>query len=163
VAEDLVIIAEDLGVITPEVEQLRDDFGFPGMKILQFAFDSGPDNPYLPEHHVPNCVVYTGTHDNNTTLGWWQSLTKAQKDRVRDYLGQRRPEMPWALIELALASVGDLCILPCQDILALDQRARFNTPGHATGNWTWQLSSEQLTDDVATRLRTLTQRSHRSA
>ena len=150
------IIAEDLGIITPEVEQLRDDFGFPGMKILQFAFDSGPDNPYLPENHTENCVVYTGTHDNNTTLGWWQSLPKEQKDRVRDYLGSRRLEMPWELIRLAMASVANLCIIPCQDILSLGKEARFNTPGHATGNWDWQMRPGALTEELAERLHELT-------
>ena len=157
----LPIIAEDLGVITPEVEQLRDDFGFPGMKILQFAFDSGPDNPYLPENLTENCVVYTGTHDNDTTLGWWRSLTKVQKDRVRDYLGTRRPEIPWQLIRLAMASAADLCIIPCQDILSLGKEARFNTPGHATGNWEWQIKSGELTDELADRVRSLTEKHHR--
>jgi 4-alpha-glucanotransferase len=158
---DLPIIAEDLGVITPEVEQLRDDFGFPGMKILQFAFDSGPDNPYLPENHSENCVVYTGTHDNDTTLGWWRSLTKEQKVRVRDYLGTRRPEMPWQLIRLAMASAANLCIIPCQDILSLGKEARFNTPGHATGNWEWQITSGELTDELADRVHSLTATHHR--
>jgi 4-alpha-glucanotransferase len=154
----LPIIAEDLGVITPEVEQLRDDFGFPGMKILQFAFDSGPENPYLPENHIVNSVVYTGTHDNDTTLGWWRTLTKAQKDRIRDYLGTRHPAMPWELIRLAMASVANLCIIPCQDILSLGKEARFNTPGHAAGNWGWQLKSADLTDELTDRLHKLTEK-----
>ncbi len=158
---DLPIIAEDLGVITKEVEKLRDDFGFPGMKILQFAFDSGSDNPYLPENHTANSVVYTGTHDNNTTLGWWQGLNKEQKERVRDYLGTRRPEMPWELIRLAMASVADLCMIPCQDILNLGKAARFNTPGVADGNWEWQMTSGELTDELTDRLRKLTEKHHR--
>ena len=157
----LPIVAEDLGFITTDVEALRNDFGFPGMKILQFAFDSGPGNPYLPENYATNCVVYTGTHDNNTTLGWWQSLAKTQKDQVRSYLGQSRPEMPWALIRLAMASAADLCILPCQDILALGQEARFNTPGRATGNWQWQMTEDLLTDALADRLRALTEKHRR--
>ena len=155
------IIAEDLGVITAEVEKLRDDFGLPGMNILQFAFDSGPDNPYLPENHAANSVVYTGTHDNDTTLGWWRSLPQAEKDRVRDYLDKPRPKMPWDLIELAMASPANLCIIPCQDILGLDKSARFNTPGRANGNWQWQLSREMLTEDLARRLRKLTERFQR--
>jgi len=155
------IIAEDLGIITTEVEKLRDDFDLPGMKILQFAFDSGPDNPYLPENHPSNSVVYTGTHDNDTTLGWWRSLSKKQKDRIRDYLGKRRPEMPWDLIELAMTSHASLCIIPCQDILGQDKSARFNTPGRATGNWQWQLSRDMLTDDLARRVRKLTEKYHR--
>ncbi len=158
---DLPIIAEDLGVITPEVEQLRDDFGFPGMKILQFAFDSGPENPYLPENHCTNSVVYTGTHDNDTTMGWWQALTKEQKDKVRDYLEIRRPKMPWELIHLAMASVAKLSIIPCQDILGLGSEARFNTPGRATGNWAWQMPPESLTEELADHLCKLTEKHHR--
>jgi len=157
----LPIIAEDLGVITPEVEQLRDDFSFPGMKILQFAFDSGPDNPYLPENHTANSVVYTGTHDNDTTLGWWRALTKEQKDRIRDYLGTRHPTMPWRLICLAMASTANLCIIPCQDILGLGKEARFNTPGYAAGNWDWQMTSGSLTDELTNRLRKLTEKYRR--
>lgn len=157
----LPIIAEDLGVITPEVEQLRDDFGFPGMKILQFAFDSGPDNPYLPENHSRNSVVYTGTHDNNTTLGWWHSLTKEQKDQVRNHLGTTRPEIPWGLIEMAMASIANLCIIPCQDILGLDKEARFNTPGQATGNWSWQMCQGDLTEGLAQRLYKMTKQYRR--
>jgi len=153
--KDLPIIAEDLGLITPEVEKLRDDFGFPGMKILQFAFDSGPDNPYLPENHVINSVVYTGTHDNDTTLGWWRGLDTGQKERVRQYLGRHHPEMPWDLIRLAMSSIAELCVIPCQDILALGSKARFNTPGRASGNWTWQMSGGALTDQIAERLRSL--------
>ncbi len=159
---DLPIIAEDLGIITPEVEKLRDDFAFPGMKILQFAFDSGPDNPYLPENHTANSVVYTGTHDNDTTLGWWQGLTKGQKDRVRDSLGTRRPDMPWELIRLAMSSIANLCVIPCQDILSLDRTARFNTPGLATGNWDWQMASGSLTDELSDRLLKLAEKYHRT-
>ncbi len=161
--KDLPIVAEDLGVITPEVEKLRDDFGFAGMKILQFAFDSGPENPYLPENYSSNSVVYTGTHDNDTTLGWWQGLTREQKDRVRDYLGMRRPEMPWAMIRLAMASSADLCIIPCQDILGLGRDSRFNTPGHAAGNWTWQMAPGALTDALADRLHSLAEKYQRAA
>jgi 4-alpha-glucanotransferase len=160
---DVPIIAEDLGIITPEVERLRDDFAFPGMKILQFAFDSGLDNPYLPENHTANSVVYTGTHDNDTTLGWWQGLTKERKERVRKTLGTRRPDMPWELIRLAMASIANLCVIPCQDILGLDSTARFNTPGHATGNWNWQMESGSLTDELADRLFRLTEEYHRTA
>ncbi len=160
--KDLPIVAEDLGVITPEVEKLRDDFGFPGMVILQFAFDSGPDNPYLPENHAVSSVVYTGTHDNDTTLGWWQGLARTQQDRVRDYLGVRRTDMPWDLIRLAAASVADLCIIPCQDLLGLGSEARFNTPGRATDNWSWQMTPDALTDALAERLARLSARHHRT-
>ncbi len=152
---DLPIIAEDLGVITPEVEALRESFGFPGMKILQFAFDSGPDNPYLPHNYGKQCVVYTGTHDNNTTLGWWHSLTKKQRQVVEAYLDRKKPDMPWTLIETAEMSLAQLCILPCQDILALGTSARFNTPGQAKGNWAWRLKPGQLNDWIASRLKRL--------
>jgi 4-alpha-glucanotransferase len=158
----LPIVAEDLGVITPEVEELRNDLGFPGMKILQFAFDSGPDNPYLPENYTNNCVVYTGTHDNDTTLGWWQGLTSKSKNQVRKYLGKSRPDIPWTMINLAMASVADLCIIPCQDILSLGKSARFNTPGRATGNWDWHLTADSLTDELADRLRETTERYRRT-
>ena len=151
----LPIIAEDLGVITPDVEKLRDRFGFPGMKILQFAFDSGPDNPYLPHNHLPNSVVYTGTHDNNTTLGWWSESDAAAKQRVKDYLLRPCREMPWPLVETALASVAKLAILPLQDILSLPAGSRMNTPGTATGNWEWRFTKQQLTDESAERLRNL--------
>jgi 4-alpha-glucanotransferase len=160
--KELPIVAEDLGLITPEVEKLRDDFGFPGMKILQFAFDSGPDNPYLPENHVINSVVYTGTHDNDTTLGWWRRLAAGQRQRIRDYLGIPHPEMPWDLIRLAMSSISELCVIPCQDILALGSRARFNTPGRASGNWTWQMSQGVLSDELAERLRVLSAQYHRT-
>jgi 4-alpha-glucanotransferase len=159
--KELPIIAEDLGVITEDVEKLRDDFGFPGMNILQFAFDSGAGNPYLPENHVTNSVVYTGTHDNATTLGWWQGLSKKQKDIIRDYLGTRRPNMPWEMIRLAMSSVANLCIVPLQDILSLDNHARLNRPGHATGNWQWQLGAEMLTDELAYQLKEITEKTAR--
>jgi 4-alpha-glucanotransferase len=157
----LQIVAEDLGSITPEVERLRDDFGFPGMKILQFAFDSGPDNPYLPANHTRNSVVYTGTHDNDTTLGWWRKLDREQRETVREQLGDKRPEMPWQLIRLAMQSVANLCIIPCQDLLGLGSEARFNRPGRATGNWRWQLSSGQLTDQLTGRLAKLSRKNGR--
>ena len=118
-------------------------------------------NAFLPHNHTFNSVVYTGTHDNDTTVGWWQSLSPGQKDTIRDYLGKRRPEMPWDLIELAMASDASLCVIPCQDILGLDNSARFNTPGRATGNWQWQLSYDMLTDDLARRLRKLAEKYNR--
>ena len=155
---DLPIIAEDLGVITPEVEALRQRFGLPGMKILQFAFDSGPGNPYLPHNYEPDCVVYTGTHDNATTLGWWQRLDAGQRTRVAAYLGSTSPEIPRDMIRLAMASVARLCITPCQDLLGLDDTARFNRPGENTGNWAWRLSAGQLTAELADQLRDLTTR-----
>jgi 4-alpha-glucanotransferase len=153
-----LIVAEDLGVITPEVEALRDRFGFPGMKILQFAFDSGPGNPYLPHNYHPACVVYTGTHDNATTLGWWQGLDNPLRQKVASYLGIPRPEMPAALVQAAMASVAQLCIFPCQDLLGLGEEARFNRPGEAADNWAWRLQSDQLTSRLARQLREQTER-----
>jgi len=153
----LPIIAEDLGIITPEVEQLRDQFSFPGMKILQFAFDSGPDNPYLPENHLANSVVYTGTHDNNTTLGWWNALDDGAKQKVRDYLQNSCEGMPWPLIETALASCANLAIIPLQDLLSLPASARMNIPGTASGNWQWRFRNKDLTVQIGEQLKNLSQ------
>ena len=150
------IIAEDLGIITTDVEQLRDDFSFPGMKILQFAFDSGADNPYLPHNHRRNSVVYTGTHDNNTTLGWWNQLDDRVKDRVKEYLGRPTPDIPWAMVETALASVARLAIIPLQDVLGLGEETRMNTPGTAHGNWSWRFAENSLDESLCERLRTTT-------
>ena len=155
------IVAEDLGVITPDVETLRDSFGFPGMKILQFAFDSDAANPYLPHNHRRRAVVYTGTHDNDTILGWWQKLSLEQRERVSCYLDKDSVHMPWDLIQLAMSSVARLCIIPCQDLLALDSRARFNRPGQAQGNWSWRFVSGQLDEKLAQRLLELTRRYNR--
>ncbi len=153
---ELPIIAEDLGLITPEVEQLRDRFGLPGMKILQFAFDSGPDNPYLPHNHQPNAVVYTGTHDNNTSLGWWQELSAAGREQVSDYLRRPCRDMPDALIETALASVARLAIIPLQDLLGLPGSARMNTPGTAQDNWQWRLLPNQMSREITVKFRHVT-------
>lgn len=158
----LPIVAEDLGVITPEVDALRRQFSLPGMKILQFAFDSGADNPYLPHNFESACVVYTGTHDNATTRGWWEGLTGAQRTRIAAYLGKEHPEIPWDLIRLAMASVARLCIIPCQDLLALDDAARFNRPGTDSGNWSWRLTEGQLTAELARRLRAMSECYRRS-
>ncbi len=154
---DLPLIAEDLGVITPQVEQLRDRFNLPGMKILQFAFDSGPQNPYLPHHHPQNAVVYTGTHDNTTSLAWWQGLDGRGKQRLRDYLDTPCRDMPWPLIRCALASPARLAVIPMQDLLKLGAKARMNRPGTATGNWNWRLTPDQLDLHAAERLKQLCQ------
>jgi 4-alpha-glucanotransferase len=146
------LVAEDLGVITPDVVALRKEAGLPGMKVLQFAFDADPANPHLPEHHEPDDVVYTGTHDNDTTLGWWLSLDDATRARVRrGLLGSREP-MPWALVRLALASVAGLAVVPAQDLLGLDSRARMNTPGSAEGSWRWRAPSGAFDPALAARL-----------
>jgi 4-alpha-glucanotransferase len=154
----LPIIAEDLGVITPEVEALRDKFDFPGMKILQFAFDSDRANAFLPFNYARrNCVVYTGTHDNNTTLGWFNERSPEEQAKVIDYLGCVCPEgVHWSLIRLALSSVGDLAIFPMQDILGLGSEAKMNAPGVADGNWQWRYNSEVLNSNLSDRLKHLT-------
>lgn len=153
----LPIVAEDLGVITPEVEALRDQFEFPGMKVLHFAFDSGPGNPFLTFNHGLNCVVYTGTHDNNTTLGWFADRDDEAKQRVYDYLGGPPPEpINWALIRMAMSSVGQLAIFPLQDILDLGTEARMNLPSAAAGNWNWRYAPAMLTPERTERLRHLT-------
>ncbi|WP_020676926.1 4-alpha-glucanotransferase [Geopsychrobacter electrodiphilus] len=149
---DLALIAEDLGVITPAVRQLRDQFSLPGMKILQFAFDSGPKNPYLPHQYPRNAVVYTGTHDNTTSRAWWESLPAEGKQQVRDYLGTPCRDMPWPLIRCALASTARLAIFPVQDCLRLGSDARMNQPGTALGNWNWRLIQDQLDPAIALRL-----------
>jgi 4-alpha-glucanotransferase len=153
----LPIIAEDLGFITPEVEALRDQFDFPGMKILQFAFDSGSDNPYLPFCYIPNTVVYTGTHDNNTTVGWFEERSPHEQHNVTQYLGDTSSGIHWELIRLALSSVSNQAITPLQDILGLGTASRMNSPGQAERNWGWRYESGALTAEVSDRLRSLTQ------
>ena len=148
----LPLVAEDLGLITPEVDALREAFGLPGMKILQFAFDGGPHNPYLPHNHTASAVVYTGTHDNDTTLGWFQGLDDARKQAVLDYLGHPAESMPWPLIRAALASVAGLAIMPMQDLLELDSNQRMNTPGVPGENWSWRFTAEQLPGELAEHL-----------
>lgn len=155
----LPIVAEDLGLITPEVEALRDRFGFPGMKVLQFAFGDSPDNPYLPfNYHNRNCIVYTGTHDNDTTVGWFENLPSPDQKQVIEYLGCVCPEgIHWSLIRLALSSVANLAIIPLQDLLGLGSEAKMNTPGQQEGNWEWRYTCEQLTSEIQDRLLRLTQ------
>lgn len=154
---DLPIVAEDLGVITPDVEALRDEFSFPGMKILQFAFGSGPDNPYLPHNHVRNSVVYTGTHDNDTTLGWFAALSARDKKQVLHYLDRSGEGIVRDLVRTALASVADTCILPLQDLLELPGDSRMNLPGIAGGNWSWRFAKGALTAKLSKRLLELTE------
>jgi 4-alpha-glucanotransferase len=154
----LPVVAEDLGLITPAVHRLRDQFGLPGMRILQFAFDGGADNPYLPHNHEVNSVVYTGTHDNDTTLAWFESLPIEQQCVVLDYLGHPSEPMPWPLIRAALASVARLAILPMQDVLRAGRGERMNMPGSHDGNWQWRFTWEQVLPGLGARLRGLTRR-----
>ncbi len=148
----LPVIAENLGLITPEVEELRLKLGYPGMLVLQFAFDDGAANPYLPHNYARRSVGYTGTHDNDTTLGWFESRTPEERERVRRYLGNNG-EISWELIRLLFQSVAGMAVLPIQDVLALGTEARMNMPGQAEGNWTWRLFPGQLTTQHAERLR----------
>ena len=154
----LPIVAEDLGVITPEVEALRDEFNFPGMKILQFAFDDDRENGFLPHNYTnPNCVVYTGTHDNNTTVGWFYERSPEGQRNVVDYLGCVGDDgIHWAMIRLALGSVGNTVILPLQDILGLGGDTKMNTPSQATGNWSWRCRGEAFNDELSGRMKHLT-------
>ncbi len=161
---DLPIIAEDLGVITPEVEALRDGFNLPGMKILQFAFCADDDNPYLPHNYQPNCVVYTGTHDNDTTLGWFLSLAKEEREAVVQYVKpDDLAEIHWDMIRLAFSSEAKMAIIPLQDILGLGAQARMNTPSKGQGNWVWRFAPGSLTEDLQKRVLGLTEASGRCA
>jgi 4-alpha-glucanotransferase len=137
----LPVIAEDLGFITPAVRALRDQFALPGMAVLQFAFDSDAKNPYLPHNLSRNMVVYTGTHDNDTTVGWFWSLSEAHRERVRTYTCADGRDIAWDLIRMAWASVANLAIVPLQDILMLDGTARMNRPGVPSGNWRWRFTA----------------------
>ncbi|MEA5620240.1 4-alpha-glucanotransferase [Cronbergia sp. UHCC 0137] len=159
----LPILAEDLGVITPGVEALRDKFEFPGMKVLQFAFGSDPGNPFLPFNYPRNAVVYTGTHDNDTTLGWFDQASDWEKRNLLMYLGSISPDgVNWDLIRLALSSIANQAIIPLQDVLGLGTEARMNFPSTAEGNWDWCYQAGALTDEVGDRLKNLTQLCGRS-
>lgn len=153
----LPVLAEDLGVITPEVEALRDKYEFPGMKVLQFAFGSDPGNPFLPFNYPRNAVVYTGTHDNDTTVGWFNSANDNEKQNLLLYLGSISPEgIHWDLIRLALSSIANQAIIPLQDILGLGNEARMNFPSVAEGNWEWRYQAAGLTEELGDRLKVLT-------
>jgi 4-alpha-glucanotransferase len=151
---DLPIIAEDLGVITPDVVELRDGFGLPGMKIYQFAF-SGPDNVFLPHHYPQNCVVYTGTHDNDTTWGWYNSAPEEERDFAHRYLKSDGSDFAWDLIRSAWASVAVFALAPLQDFLDLGTEARMNFPGKVGGFWSWRMPEGCLSDDLKARIKEL--------
>lgn len=149
------IIAEDLGIVTPEVHALRRRFKFPGMRVLQFAFAEGNRNPYLPHHHEPDSVVYTGTHDNDTARGWWASASEHERTHASAYLATDGHEIHWDLIRAALASVADTAIVPMQDVLGLGSEHRMNRPGEASGHWEWRFRWEQVGPEHAARLAAL--------
>jgi 4-alpha-glucanotransferase len=155
--EPAPIIAEDLGMITDEVRALLHQLGFPGMKVLQFAFGGGTDNLYLPHNFSdPNCVVYTGTHDNDTTRGWFDQRPDGERNFVLRYLGRDGSDIAYDLIRAALGSVANTAIVPLQDVLDLGSEARMNTPGAPEGNWEWRALPEHLDPGRAERLTELT-------
>jgi len=166
---ELPVIAEDLGVVTPEVKALRDRFGFPGMRVLQFAFGNDPEAPHYQPHNYPRrCVVYTGTHDNDTTMGWYldrggPASTRTPEEIAREhafalrYLGSDGREIHWDMIRAAMLSVADVAIVPLQDLLGLDSRARMNRPGTLAGNWEWRVRADRLTPALADRTALLAQ------
>jgi 4-alpha-glucanotransferase len=162
--KELPIVAEDLGVITPEVEALRDDFGFPGMKVLQFGLGGDASNTYLPHHYTQNTAVYTGTHDNDTVVGWYEEKLKSKEEPAKreldfclKYLNSDGEEIHWDFVRVALASVADLAILQLQDVLGLDSTARMNLPATDKGNWNWRARASMLTREVSARLRAMTE------
>ena len=149
----LPIIAEDLGVISADVVALRKELGLPGMRVLQFAFGSDAGNPHLPHNYSRNCVVYTGTHDNDTTMGWFAAQDEQLRHRVRLYTGSDGSDINWSFIRLAMNSVCRMAIFPLQDVLGLGSEARLNQPGRPHGNWTWRYRPQVLTDELAAALR----------
>lgn len=160
----LPLIAEDLGLITQEVNDLRLACGFPGMRILQFAFGDTPGNPYLPHNYVPHTIAYTGTHDNNTSVGWWNSLSAHERERVRRYVGpQADVAIHWALIRTLSQSVAATVIYPFQDVLGLDGAHRMNVPGLSQGCWEWRFEWLQVGETVASELAFITQAHGRSS
>jgi 4-alpha-glucanotransferase len=153
----LPIIAEDLGEIPYEVYQLRDQFNLPGMKILVFAFDSGDSNIFLPHHYPENCIVYTGTHDNDTAVGWFNRIGDSERNFAREYLGSSGEDIAWDLIKAAWESRAVFSIAPLQDLLSLDNRARMNYPGTTQGNWRWRFAEGDLKGDLLARLTEINQ------
>ncbi|MCX6285988.1 MAG: 4-alpha-glucanotransferase [Bacteroidetes bacterium] len=153
---DLPIIAEDLGVMTPDVEDLRDSFGFPGMKILEFAFDSSEANDYIPYSYIKNCIVYTGTHDNDTVVGWFKKASETDRQQVLDYLDKDGKDIHWSFVRLAWSSVAYKAIVPMQDLLGLDSAARMNLPGTTGGNWNWRAKEADFPNELANALASMT-------
>ncbi len=149
---ELPIIAEDLGVITEGVVQIRDDFNLPGMKILQFAFASDPDDDFLPHNYPTHCVAYTGTHDNNTSRGWYDNAPEREKDFCRRYLARSGQDIAWSMIRSLWQSVADWVLAPMQDFLSLGEWARMNYPGNPSGNWGWRMHPDAINEGLAQRL-----------
>jgi 4-alpha-glucanotransferase len=152
---NLPIIAEDLGVITPDVVDLRDSFGLPGMKIFQFAFAATPDDPFLPHNYPQNCVAYTGTHDNDTALGWYMRVPESETHFFRQYVDRDGSNVSWDMIRAVWSSVASFSLAPMQDFLSLDNSARMNYPGNPSGNWTWRMPDTAMSDELCNRIKTL--------
>lgn len=159
---ELPVIAEDLGVITPDVDALRKEFGFPGMKILLFAFSGEPQDPYRPHSYPRNCVAYTGTHDNDTALGWLKRVPKEEREFCLRYLNRDGSDFSWDLIRACWASVANLVLAPMQDFLKLDNSARMNYPGNPSGNWQWRMRDSALTPELVKSIHELNQLYDRS-
>jgi 4-alpha-glucanotransferase len=153
---DLPIIAEDLGEITPDVVELRDQFNLPGMKILQFAFwTDSSDDPFLPHNYIQNCVVYTGTHDNDTMCGWYERVPEIERARYRLYFDRDGHNVAWDMIRAGWSSVAVFALAPLQDFLELGNEARMNYPGNPSGNWSWRMPAEAMSDDLIQRIKEL--------
>jgi 4-alpha-glucanotransferase len=159
----LPLVAEDLGETGADVEALRESLGLPGMRVMHFAFGGDPQHPFLPRNHPENSVAYAGTHDNDTTRGWWQLLPERERAFARAELGASSGDIAWDLIRAGLDSRAAMFIATVQDVLSLGSEARLNTPGRPSGNWTWRLSPGSLDDPVAARLREATRASGRLA
>ena len=150
---ELPVIAEDLGVITPDVIELRDRFALPGMKVFQFAFSTTPNDPFLPHNYTENCVAYTGTHDNDTALGWYLSAPEEERDFIRRYVARSGEDVSWDMIRAVWSSVAVFSLAPMQDVLALGNEARMNLPGRASGNWTWRMNADFFNKTLQERLK----------
>jgi len=149
---DLPIIAEDLGVMTPDVIALRDEFSLPGMKVLQFAFSGDPHDPFLPHNYSANCVAYTGTHDNDTTRGWYETAPAKERHFCRRYLASQGHDIAWDMIRAVWASVASLAVAPMQDLMGLGSEARMNFPSREAGNWGWRMPGDALSEPLRARL-----------
>jgi 4-alpha-glucanotransferase len=154
---NLPIIAEDLGEITPDVIALRDKFTLPGMKILQFAFSTDSEDPFLPHNYPVNCVAYTGTHDNDTVRGWYDSAPETERDFCRRYLSRSGMDISWDMIRSVWASVAKMSLAPLQDFLSLGSEARMNFPGKLGGNWTWRMAANVMDESLQLRIHEINQ------
>ena len=158
------VIAEDLGLITPSVEKLVRDSGYPNMKVLEFAFDPNKETGYLPHEYDKNCVVYTGTHDNDTIVSWYKELKEDEREFLEEYLDQKEisyNEISWEMIKLAMMSTANICIIPMQDYLGLGNEARINHPSTSGCNWKWRMKDGDITEELLAKMRKLTRRSFR--